>query len=140
MFTGFLNFAVDHCRDDAVQRARVEFPDYQVVTVQVGEDVGTELVALDTVATIAAVEANADDVVGEAPADQKEEKRFVSHNQKDDYLHRGPHGILRHMSLLMYSRFVVRRQKEKRTVDYYRYFPFSEHYELHRCGYIQAML
>ena len=109
MFTGFLNFAVDHCRDDAVQKARVDFPDYQVVTVQVGDEIGTELVALDTVSTIRATEADADDVEGQAPADRKEEKRFVSHNQKDDYLHRGSSAVLRHMSLLMYSRFVVAR-------------------------------
>ena len=124
MFTGFLNFAVDHCRDEVVQQARVDFPDYQVVTVQVGEEIGTELVALDTVAIIRATEADADDVEGQAPADRKEEKKFVSHNQKDDYLHRGSSAVLRHMSLLMYSRFVVRRRKEKKTVDYYRYFPF----------------
>ena len=128
---------MDHCRDDAVQKARVDFPDYQVVTVQVGEEIGTELVALGTVAIIRATEADADDVEGQAPADRKEEKRFVSHNQKDDYLHRGSSAVLRHMSLLMYSRFVVRRRKEKKTVDYYRYFPFSEHYVLHG-DYIQA--
>ena len=130
MFTGFLNFAVDHCRDDAVQKARVDFPKYQVVTVQVGDDFGTELVTLDTVATITAAEPNPDDVGEEAPAEHKEEKMFVSHNQKDDFLHRGSSAVLRHMSLLMYSRFVVRRWKERQTVDYYRYYPFCEHYVL----------
>ena len=33
MFTRFLNYAVDHCRDAAVQKARLDFPEYQVVTV-----------------------------------------------------------------------------------------------------------
>ena len=37
----------------------------------------------------------------------------------------------------MYSRFVVRRWKERHKVDYYRYFPFSEHYVLSG-SYIQA--
>ena len=136
MFTRFLNYAVDHCRDAAVQKARLDFPEYRVVTVQVGEESGTELVALDAVATIAATEPDPEEE-GEASAEQKEEKMFVSHNQKDDYLHRGSSAVLRHMSLLMYSRFVVRRWKERHKVDYYRYFPFSEHYVLSG-SYIQA--
>lgn len=138
MFTGFLNFAVDRCRDDAVQMARLDYPEYQVVTVQVGEESGTELVALDTVATMETAEPNPD-VEEEASTEQKEEKMFVSHNQKDDYLHRGSAAVLRHMSLLMYSRFVVRRWKERHKVDYYRYFPFSEHYVLSG-SYIQASI
>ena len=137
MFTRFLNYAVDHCRDAAVQKAKLDFPDYRVVTVQVGEESGTELVALDAVATIAATEPDPEEEEGEAAAEQKEDKMFVSHNQKDDYLHRGASAVLRHMSLLMYSRFVVRRPTERHKVDYYRYFPFSEHYVLSR-SYIQA--
>ena len=85
MFTRFLNYAVDHCRDAAVQRARLDFPEYQIVTVQVGEESGTELVALDAVATIAATEPDPEEDEGEAAAEQKEDKMFVSHNQKDDY-------------------------------------------------------
>jgi hypothetical protein len=37
--------------------------------------------------------------------------RVVSPNQKDDFMHRGPHSVMQHMSLLMYSRFVVRTKK-----------------------------
>ena len=120
MFTRFLNYAVDHCRDAAVQKAKLDFPDYRVVTVQVGEESGTELVALDAVATIAATEPDPEEEEeGEAAAEQKEDKMFVFHNQKDDYLHRGASAVLRHMSLLMYSRFVVRRPTERHKVDYY---------------------
>ena len=34
--------------------------------------------------------------------------------------------VLQAMSLVLYSRFVVRRKKEQKVIDYFRYFPFDQ--------------
>ena len=41
-------------------------------------------------------------------------QRFVSHNEKDNYVPRGKAAALQAMSLVLYSCFVVRRKKEQK--------------------------
>jgi len=54
-------------------------------------------------------------------------------------VHRGKAAVLQAMSLVLYSRFVVRRKKEQKVIDYFRYFPFDSHYEMHHAGFIQEI-
>ena len=54
-------------------------------------------------------------------------------------MHRGKAAVLQAMSLVLYSRFVVRRKKEQKVIDYFRYFPFDSHYEMHNAGFIQEI-
>ena len=133
MFTRFVSFAIDECRNAAVVELKELFPNHTVLTVNTAENVTEELVALDTLGVVASEESQQVDQT----ADRSQ--RFVSHNQKDDYVHRGKASVLQSMSLVLYSRFVVRRKKEQKVIDYFRYFPFDSHYEMHHAGFIQEL-
>ena len=133
MFTRFVSFAIDECRNAAVVELKELFPYHTVLTVNTAENVTEELVALDTLGVVASEESQQVDQT----ADRSQ--RFVSHNQKDDYVHRGKASVLQSMSLVLYSRFVVRRKKEQKVIDNFRYFPFDSHYEMHHAGFIQEL-
>ncbi len=133
MFTRFVSFAIDECRNAAVVELQQLYPEHTVLTVNAAEPVVDELVALDTVGVVAAEDSHQPDL----PAERSQ--RFVSHNQKDDYVHRGKAAVLQAMSLVLYSRFVVRRKKEQKVIDHFRYFPFDSHYEMHHAGFIQEL-
>ena len=133
MFTRFVSFAMDECRNANVLTLRQLYPEHTVLTVNTAEPVVEELVALDTVGVVAAEDSHQPDLLAERS------QRFVSHNQKDDYVHRGKAAVLQAMSLVLYSRFVVRRKKEQKVIDYFRYFPFDSHYEMHHAGFIQEI-
>ena len=123
----------DECRNANVLTLRQLYPEHTVLTVNTAEPVVEELVALDTVGVVAAEDSHQPDLLAERS------QRFVSHNQKDDYVHRGKAAVLQAMSLVLYSRFVVRRKKEQKVIDYFRYFPFDSHYEMHHAGFIQEI-
>ena len=82
MFTRFVSFAIDECRNAAVVELQQLYPEHTVLTVNAAEPVVDELVALDTVGVVAAEDSHQPDL----PAERSQ--RFVSHNQKDDYVHR----------------------------------------------------
>ena len=132
LFTRYITWAVQRCRDADMEGALTQHPDMEVMSLDVSEPLVQEQVALDAVGVLQ------EDTTDAAPTRGNVRPRFITANQKDDYLHRGPAGLLANMSLLMYSRFVFRRKREHRQVDRFQYFPFDEHYVMHRAGYVQA--
>ena len=63
---------------------------------------------------------------------------IVTANQLDDYIHRGDHPVLLHMSLYVYSCWVFRVLKEQQNDGSQLQFPFRPEYNL-ASGYVQQV-
>ena len=62
----------------------------------------------------------------------------VTANQLDDYIHRGDHPVMLHMSLYVYSCWVFRILKDEKTDDSQLRFPFRPEYKL-ASGFVQQI-
>ena len=62
----------------------------------------------------------------------------VTANQLDDYIHRGDHPVMLHMSLYVYSCWVFRILKDEKTDESQLRFPFRPEYKL-ASGFVQQI-
>ena len=132
MFFRFVPYAIQRCRQVAMDTARLLRPDLRAMPLETVESAEPETLPVQEVA----------DLQEDGPEEggARRQPRVVSFNQWDDYLHRGPSALLASMSLVTYSRH-VRRQARSRAgrVDFVRCFPFDEHYA-HFATSVQAGL
>ena len=123
MFFRFVPYTIMRCRQHAVESAALRAPHLRVMPLEPAEGGEADALPIQEVADLE------DDDAGRPPCEPRRQSQVVSHNQKDDYVHRGSSAVLACMSLVNYSRFVRRVARSRAgRADYVRYFPFEEHY------------
>ena len=123
MFFRFVPYAMFRCRAVALDAAAASAPHLKVLPLEPVEAEETDAIPAQEVAEVFDEEDLTESGIPTGGT------RVVSHNQKDDYLHRGASAVMTSMSLVMYSRYVRRVPRSQAgRVDYVKFFPFDEHY------------
>ncbi|CAK9096081.1 Transketolase, partial [Durusdinium trenchii] len=108
MFFRFVPYAMFRCRAVALDAAAASAPHLKVLPLEPVEAEETDAIPVQEVAEVFDEEDLTESGIPTGGT------RVVSHNQKDDYLHRGASAVMTSMSLVMYSRYV---RRELRTAD-----------------------
>ena len=128
MFFRFVPYAMFRCRAVALDAAAASAPHLKVLPLEPVEAEETDAIPAQEVAEVFDEEDLTESGIPTGGT------RVASHNQKDDYLHRGASAVMTSMSLVMYSRYVRRVPRSQAgRVDYVKCFPFDEHYALSPC-------
>ncbi|CAK9107069.1 Uncharacterized protein SCF082_LOCUS49855, partial [Durusdinium trenchii] len=108
VFFRFVPYAMFRCRAVALDAAAASAPHLKVLPLEPVEAEETDAIPVQEVAEVFDEEDLTESGIPTGGT------RVVSHNQKDDYLHRGASAVMTSMSLVMYSRYV---RRELRTAD-----------------------
>lgn len=127
MFFRFVPYAIMRCRELSLRAASLRAPHLQVDPLGAPQELDAGPMPVRELGELS--DSDKDD----AHAAGRARLRVVQFNQKDDYLHRGQHPLLRCMSLVMYSRFVHRVDRAKAGkpggTRFFEFAPRYPHYE-----------
>ena len=131
MFFRYIPYAIMQCRLQALTDASADHPECAVPPLDVPPPDAAAALPIQEVA----------DIEEEVDGRGSKKQQLAHFNQKDDFLHRGSHPLLRSMSLLMYSRFVRRVDRSKAgQADGLQFFEFDAHYPHHRSSLQEVRL
>ena len=131
MFFRYIPYAIMQCRLQALTDASADHPECAVPPLDVPPPDAAAALPIQEVA----------DIEEEVDGRVSKKQQLAHFNQKDDFLHRGSHPLLRSMSLLMYSRFVRRVDRSKAgQADGLQFFEFDAHYPHHRSSLQEVRL
>ncbi|CAK9081626.1 unnamed protein product [Durusdinium trenchii] len=131
MFFRYIPYAIMQRRLQALTDASADHPECAVPPLDVPPPDAAAALPIQEVA----------DIEEEVDGRGSKKQQLAHFNQKDDFLHRGSHPLLRSMSLLMYSRFVRRVDRSKAgQADGLQFFEFDAHYPHHRSSLQEVRL